>query len=141
MKSSLTPRVFPDPVCAMPTLSSPERATGHIRDWMGVGLQIPCLARTSLISSAQNVKPLHYSIFKSTETKTDTFSQFLITLFRIKQLKYVCVFDQNTWKIDMLHIKHRSRNITKHFYIVFLVKCFYFFLNKKKIKIWHTVTL
>lgn len=29
---SLTPRVFPDPVCAMPTLSSPDRATGHIRD-------------------------------------------------------------------------------------------------------------
>lgn len=53
---------------------------------------------------------------------------------------YVCVFAQNTWKVDMLHIKHRSRNITKHFYFVFLVKCFNFFLNEKKIKIWHTDT-
>lgn len=91
---SLTPRVFPDPVCAMPTLSSPDRATGHIRDWMGVGLQIPCLARRSLISSAQNIKPLHYSSLCNREKNWHIFSNlFLITLFKIKQhiYMYVCL--------------------------------------------------
>lgn len=91
---SLTPRVFPDPVCAMPTLSSPDRATGHIRDWMGVGLQIPCLARRSLISSAQNIKLLHYSSLRNGEKNWHIFSNlFLITLFKIKQhiYMYVCL--------------------------------------------------
>ena len=37
-------KVFPDPVCAIPTRSLPDRAVGHPIDWIGVGRsQFCCL--------------------------------------------------------------------------------------------------
>ena len=33
----LTAAVFPDPVCAMPTVSLPDKAIGHPTDWIGAG--------------------------------------------------------------------------------------------------------
>lgn len=50
--SKLTDNVFPDPVCATPTISNPLRATGHPWAWIAVGSVKFCLAITSMMFAA-----------------------------------------------------------------------------------------
>jgi len=44
----LTARVFPDPVCAIPVISLPLRATGQPWAWMAVGAEEPCFLKLQL---------------------------------------------------------------------------------------------
>jgi len=41
----LTARVFPDPVCAIPTISLPLKAMGHPWAWIAVGSAKPCFLK------------------------------------------------------------------------------------------------
>ncbi len=50
---SLTASVFPKPVCAIPTMSLPVRATGKPWDWIAVGSLKFCCISTSITYSAR----------------------------------------------------------------------------------------
>lgn len=54
----LTAAVLPDPVCAIPTTSLPERAIGQPTAWIGVGWDQDC-ARILLITYSKNQIMMH----------------------------------------------------------------------------------
>lgn len=53
LPGSLTASVFPEPVCAIPTMSLPLRATGKPWDWIAVGSLKFCCLSTSVTCSAR----------------------------------------------------------------------------------------